>query len=155
VVAPAEELDAMAEHFEAVTRRDLAIERVVDRFRQVEDSVAPDAREMMVLRHIAVEPAPARAGPLDHQPRLDEEAQVPVDGCQAHPGHPAAHAPEDPLRRRVQVRRPDTLEDEPARVCGPEAPAQRAWRIVPGEAISAPIVPPALLENDSHFWIGQ
>jgi hypothetical protein len=125
VLAPAEELDAMTEHLEAAARRDRAIERVVDRLLQVEDPMAPDAGEMMMLRHVAVEPTSSRAAPLDDEPRLDQETQVPVDRPQAHARQPAPHGPEDPLGRRVQLRGAHAFEDDAARAGGAEAPAQR------------------------------
>src|SRR5438552_11476181 len=124
------ELDPVTGDLEAGPGRHAGVEPAVHRLGEVEDPSAPLAGEVMVAVDAAVEAEAPPLPDLGEEPLVREEAEVPVDGPEAHAGQKPADLGMHPLGGRMGVRAPHHAENEPARRGQPhaapgEVPAKR------------------------------
>src|SRR5262245_16421833 len=112
------ELDPVVRDAEAPLGRDPPAEgagvRLGGRALHVRDPAATQAREVMVLGHVAVE-ASVRSGQLLHQAFGHEQPQVAIDRAEAHPRESATHHLVDPLRGRMRLGGAHHVEHHAAR----------------------------------------
>lgn len=118
----------------------------------VRDAPAAETREMMVGPSVGVE-AVSGPGQFTEQPSVDEQAEVAVDGRQAHPWRSADDHPVDFLGSGVRLDASDHLEHRSAWNGQPESPAPQCalstldarWEHIARRPSNS------LLRDDSHL----